>query len=666
MVKKTEKNKTRENVTMNLGSKIGKMFIRVLQKVLIVVCLGAVLIGGFFAVRYTIKDSYSSAKEYTEEIDRAMQGKISMVEAIAAGISSGTLTEHAAISDYVDAMVAMDDQISAVYSCYNDNTTIMSGGWEPPADFVVTDRAWYLGAQAQPDQVYISDPYVDEQSGGICITLAKATYQNGEVAGVVGMDMYMDNLVSLMEGSYQGSSYVFLTTNDGTILVHPHDDYSLDVDRSSNVQTANGGRYEAFTKKDLSTGLFLDYAGGLKIGIGNTSAVTGWKVIAVKPIYSVVLSLVLILGLNILIYAVAVLITGKKMNRKVGLLFRPLETISDKMGKVAQGDLSVVFDEEKNSLEIERLTDSINETITSLNGYIASISKTVTAISDKDLTVSVDGEFKGSYVQIKDALESIIEHLNESFALINEQAESVLEYAEKLEMTTQTVAQSAADQNESVVHVSQNMVRLTEQTRQITEHAVNVRSNVDVTNEHLAEGNREMSALVDAMEGIDRCYTQIAEFVDTIKGIAAKTNLLSLNASIEAARAGEAGRGFAVVADEISTLAASSAQASENINKLIEESRAAVSNGKQLVNTTSLIIEQGVNDSVQSKQHIDEIVEFVEKQQNAIEDINAELKDVAGIVENNAASAQENTAISQQLNECAQNLKHTAGAFTLK
>ena len=42
------------------------------------------------------------------------------------------------------------------------------------------------------------------------------------------------------------------------------------------------------------------------------------------------------------------------------------------------------------------------------------------------------------------------------------------------------------------------------------------------------------------------------------------------------------------------------------------------------------------------------------------------LKEVAELVENNAASAQENTAISQSLNECAQNLKNMADSFRLK
>lgn len=61
---------------------------------------------------------------------------------------------------------------------------------------------------------------------------------------------------------------------------------------------------------------------------------------------------------------------------------------------------------------------------------------------------------------------------------------------------------------------------------------------------------------------------EIAQLTANIIEITDQTNLLALNASIEAARAGEAGKGFAVVADEIGKLAANSAEAAEQIQKV--------------------------------------------------------------------------------------------------
>lgn len=664
MSKKKSK-KGMSEVLEGYGSRIRKLLRPTIRRPLFIVCMESLVIAVILVMLYTNLSVKSNAQIFTEEISAVMQGKIGMIESIAAGINSGKLVDKSDILAYVDAMGASDKQISAVYSCYDENITIMSGGWEPPEDFIVTEREWYKEAQANPDEVYISEPYVDEQSGGICITLSKATYKDGQMAGVVGMDMYMGNLQSLIEESYDGGSYVFLTTSDGTILVHPNEDIALSVEKAYTLEDALNGKYKSLMGDTLDAKVISDYSGGLKIMIADSSEITDWKIISVKPITSVIFFFLVLVIVYIIIFFLTTAISEKNCMKRISPWFKPIETISNKVSEISNGNLEVVFDEEKITTEIELLTDSLNETVKSLKYYISSISEIVTAISQKDLTSTIDGEFKGAYVQIKNSLEVILTTLNQSFGQIDTRSDTVVEYAKELEKTTSSVAQSASEQNHSIMELLKNISLLTEQTRNIADNAGVVKNTAQVTNQHLLSGSNEMKELLQAISSIEECYTKIAGFVNTIDAISDQTNLLALNASIEAARAGEAGKGFAVVADEISNLAFASLEASQKIATVIDESKVAVEKGKELAELTFSTFETGMQDAIRSKEQITEIVAFVDNQKDAIDRINRSVTDLAANVESNAASAEENAAISGQLIQCSEVLKETVDEFKL-
>ena len=622
-------------------------------------------------ISYTVRDNTKQVQLYSSQIDNVMSEKVAFINTVAAGVTSGAVNGD--YYAYVDTMVEQYDDVSAVYVCvkeddviYSDGImTYMSGGWLPGEDFVVSERSWYTGA-LNTQGVFVTEPYVDEQSGNICITLSRTVYRDGSVVGVVGLDMYLSDLVTLIEGSYSGGSYVFLVSNEGTILTHPNGEIALSNDKSTTVSDVLGGQYQKVCAKSLSTKLIWDYSGGPKFAISNHAETTGWKVVAVISFTWILIVIVLITLLALVFGFGLAKMAEKQLTGGINPMFSPLEELAANVSRISDGQLDYVFTVDEQSQEVNSLSVALNDTMKGLQHYISEITNTVTSISEKNLDFNVDGEYAGDYEKIKTALCDIVEVLNECFGKINGQAETVLHYSENLLETSRSVAEVATTQSHSVMDASGAMKELTDNMEMIAELALSIKENTDSVNERLSIGNQEMNELVLAMDEIARCYNEIAGFVSEINNIASQTNLLALNASIEAARAGEAGKGFAVVAEEIGTLSANSSQSSAKISEVINHSLASVEKGKEYVTKTERTLTDSASYSTNNTQMVEKIVSFVETQKNSADEISASLNKISEMVESNAASAEENSAISENLGECARALTDTISQFKLK
>lgn len=64
--------------------------------------------------------------------------------------------------------------------------------------------------------------------------------------------------------------------------------------------------------------------------------------------------------------------------------------------------------------------------------------------------------------------------------------------------------------------LSDNINKLTEQTKQITNVADNVKTVAETTNSHLMNSSKEMKELVAAMDSIESCYSKLMSLLQKL------------------------------------------------------------------------------------------------------------------------------------------------------
>ena len=346
----------------------------------------------------------------------------------------------------------------------------------------------------------------------------------------------------------------------------------------------------------------------------------------------------------------------------------PVEQIDAAVASLRKGELS----------NVEMLTyesdDELGDTIKNLKeamgilaDYVSEISMEVKAIAQGDLTRNGDDitDFLGDFSELKVSLLYILKRFNSTLTEISNLAEQVSSNSSEVENASKSLADGATEQAGVIEELNatiDTVVDLAADTAKETQSAsARVKASADKANEE----KEKMNDLLMEMEHITEISKEIGNIITDIEDIASQTNLLSLNASIEAARAGEAGKGFAVVADQIGKLAADSAKSAVNTRDLIDKTLVEIENGNTITRTTADAFNQIIADMESFAEIAQNTMEKANSQAESLEQIGQGIEQLSGVVQGNAASSEENTAISINLAEGAAKMHDRVNIFKL-
>ncbi|HHG9845158.1 TPA: methyl-accepting chemotaxis protein [Enterobacter hormaechei subsp. xiangfangensis] len=168
------------------------------------------------------------------------------------------------------------------------------------------------------------------------------------------------------------------------------------------------------------------------------------------------------------------------------------------------------------------------------------------------------------------------------------------------------------------------------------------------------QGGTAMQTVVKTMDDIADSTQRIGSITSLINDIAFQTNILALNAAVEAARAGEQGKGFAVVAGEVRHLASHSANAANDIRKLIDASASKVQSGADQVHAAGRTMDDIVEQVKNVTQLIAQISHATSEQATGLTELTRAVAELDSITQKNADLVEESAQISAMV-------KHRAG-----
>ena len=587
----------------------------------------------------------NNAKYFSAVINGWMIEKTSEVESTKAYVETITTKDNEEqLYVYLGDIVDSDEVVTDVYIGTDSGSLYDGSGWVPDEGWSCLTRSWYIGAN-ETDGIYYGSPYLDDNTGDLCLSIStKCTFADGQ-KGVIGMDLnttkLMENTDSLVSDNLSSDAYLIVSANDDSVIYSPNSEFLSNTTETKYIKDINDGKYI----ENVNTGkYFKDYDGVQKFVVSAYIEDNGWTVYLVEPktvITEVVSETTVILAIASIVCLVLANILLIFVLYK---LLSPLNKGVEALDTLAELDL-------REDEEVKAYEDRADE--------IGTIAQAISRLQSQLKTVVEDVKETSSdlYKSVKDVKDLSVNSSNGAGQIntaIGELAISSQSMAETVSNANQSVS-TMGDAIDTIVSSVNTMRNSSDKTLKANKEAMEYMKKLDAVSE---KSNQAVDIISQRIADCNDATASIQEATNMISAIASETNLLSLNASIEAARAGEVGRGFAVVASEIKDLSDQSDKSTKEIHNIIsamvDKVKACVEesdNLKKVIKEQMQLLEESKEKiqimsqaSMELSQESDTIYNETGTLTSLKEDVLTNITDLSAISEENAASAQEVSA----------------------
>ncbi len=243
------------------------------------------------------------------------------------------------------------------------------------------------------------------------------------------------------------------------------------------------------------------------------------------------------------------------------------------------------------------------------------------------------------YSHLGESFRSTLEAVRATLINVRDSSRAVVTTSDRITEGNQQLSNRSQRQTHALEEVVTTLEQLSHQVHDNAQHADTASDGAQQARTRMHLGRERTDRLRQVMNDMRDSAGRIADITSMIDSLAFQTNILALNAAVEAARAGESGRGFSIVAAEVGNLAGKSAEASREIARLVEETRAHIQKGHECTGEVHLSMEEISEGIEEVAKRMQRIRHGSDEQRQGVDRVNTAMADIHDDIRHNMALA---------------------------